>query len=85
MFISHEKAYRIFNEVCAMYNVTRPHFKHYIEYDLSKTWPGMVVMYREGEQDIRNGIQSRKAEFTLKFQKDARKEWDKVKFVVYGK
>ena len=85
MFINSEKAHRIFNEVCAMHNVTRPRFAHYMQYSLSRSWPGLVVMYKEGEQDILNGVQSGKADFTLKFQEDAKKEWDKVKFVIYGK
>lgn len=85
MFISREKAIRIFEEICATKNVTRPRFAHYMEYSLNRTWPGLVVMYKEGEQDILNGVQSRKADFTLKFQQEAQKEWDKVKFVVYGK
>ena len=85
MYINRKKAYCIFEEVCEMNNVTRPRFTHYMKYNLSRTSPSLVKMYREGEQDILNGVDSGKADFTLKFQKEAQEEWDKVKSVIYGK
>jgi hypothetical protein len=85
MFINHAKAHRIFNEVCEMCNVTRPRFTHYMQYNLSRTSPSLVRMYKEGEQEILNGVESGKADFTMRFQKEAQEEWDKVKSIIYGK
>ena len=85
MFINDEKAHKIFNELCKINNTDCPTFAHYVKYDLSRTWPGLVRDYKQGRSDLRKGIKSPAVDFMQKMKAEQKKEWDKIKFVIYEK
>lgn len=85
MYISKEKAQKIFKKVCEFCDTETPTFTHYVKYDLSRTFPPMVKDYKQGQADEKKGINSTAASFMRNMRADQRKHWDRIRFLIYGK
>lgn len=82
--ITPSKAIKIYNRVCDHFNVTRPRFAHYFEYQYGKETI-FSEMVEQGKKEFAAGqTDSHLAQWFMELMAKAEKDWAIIRKLVYS-